>query len=321
VESVNFSLSRTATATISGVARTSTGEPITGGLVLASSRQSGSVATTPVGARIRPDGTFEFPNVPPGRYVIQAYRGRLKASLEGEFASVPVAVNGANVTGLVVQTSPGSRISGRFVFEGARVPMTRNIDLSPVPTDVDLAPLDGNLARADIRGDWSFEMAGISGFRRLQLLRAPRGWALKRIVANGLDVTDAPLPFGAENQSLSDVEVVLTEAVTEISGLASDDRGRAAVDARVVVFPGDRGLWYERSRYVKIATSDADGGFLIRDLPPGTYHVAAVDRQRASQENGEWLNPELLETLAPGAAIVTLAEGQKSSVTARLSVR
>ena len=289
--------------------------------MLASSRRSGSLSTTPVGARIRPDGAFEFPNVPPGQYLVQAYRGRTKPHIEGEFAAVPVTVNGVNVGGLVVQTSPGSVISGRLTFDGARAPGSRNIDLSPVPTDVDLAPLDGNLARAEIHNDWTFEMSGISGSRRLQLLRAPRGWGLKRILANGVDITDAPLMFGARNQSLADVEVVLTENITEIAGTASDDRGRAVAGARVIVFSGDRDLWYDRSRFVKIATSDASAAFVVRDLPPGTYFVTAVDRQRASEENGEWLNPELLESLTPGAASVTLTEGQKLSVNARLAGR
>jgi hypothetical protein len=263
-ESVNFALSRTATAAVSGVARTSTGEPITGGLVLASSRRSGPVATALVGARIHPDGTFEFPNVPPGQYVIQAYRGRSKPWLEGEFAAVSVTVNGADVRGIEVQTSPGSTISGRVTFDG---------------------------------------------------------WGLKRVLINGVDVTDATLPFGSKNQSLADVEVMLTDAVTEIRGTASDDRGRAVADAQVVVFAGDRDLWYERSRFVKMATSGADGAFLVRDLPPGNYFVAAVDRRRASEDNGEWLNPELLDALAPGAASITLAEGQRLSVSPRLAAR
>lgn len=321
VNSVDFALSRIATATVSGLALMSTGEPITGGIVLAASRRSGSVSTTPVGARIQPDGAFEFPNVPPGQYLIQAYRGRSKPHIEGEFAAVPVTVNGVNVRGLVVQTSPGSVISGRMTFDGAPAPASRNVDLSPVPTDVDLAPLDGNLARAEIRDDWTFEMSGISGPRRLQLLRAPRGWGLKRILANGIDVTDAPLLFGARNQSLADVEVVLTSNITEIAGTASDDRGRAAADARVVVFAADRDLWYERSRFVKIARADANGAFVLRDLPPGTYFVSAVDRRRASEENGEWLNPELLESLAPGAPSITLSEGQKMNVGVKLAAR
>jgi hypothetical protein len=157
-----------------------------------------------------------------------------------------------------------------MTFDGARAPASRNIDLSAVPSDVDLAPLDGNLARAEIHADWTFEMSGISGQRRLQLLRAPRGWGLKRILANGVDITDAPLMFRAKNQSLADVEVVLTDNITEIAGLATDDRGRALAGAGVVVFAGDRDPWYDRSRFVKIATAAADGAFVVRDLPPGT---------------------------------------------------
>jgi protocatechuate 3,4-dioxygenase beta subunit len=321
LEGVDFSLARTSTAAISGVAQTSAGEPITGGLVLNSSRRSGAVATTPVGARIEPDGSFEFRNVPPGRYVIQASRGRLKSSLESEFAAVPVTVNGADIKGLVVQTSPGSTISGRFTFASANTPASRNLDLSAVPADADLAPPDGSVARADVHDDWTFEMGGISGPRRLRLLRAPRGWGLKQILVDGVDATDAPLPFGAANQSLRDVEVVLTDQLTEVTGTVTDDRNRPVPDARVVVFSTDPDLWYDRSRFMKITASGADGAFAVRDLPPGVYFVAAVDRLRASEENGEWLNPELLGTLAVAASRVTLAEGQKVSTSPRLAPR
>ena len=138
--------------------------------------------------------------------------------MEGEFAALSVTVNGTDVKDLVVQTSPGSTITGRVTFDGARSPSSRNFDLSAVPADADLAPLDGNFARADIRNDWTFEMSGISGPRRLRLLRAPRGWGLKQILVNGVDVTDTPLPFGSKSQSLSDVEVVLTDRITEIAG-------------------------------------------------------------------------------------------------------
>ena len=180
-----------------------------------------------------------------------------------------------------------------------------NFELSAVPADADLAPLDGNFARADIHNDWTFEMAGISGPRRLRLLRAPRGWGLKQIVIDGVDVTDAPLPFGSKSQSLSDVEVVLTDRITEIAGTVFDDRGRPVANARVVAF----------------AASDANGAFSIRDLPPGPYFVAAVDRRRASEDNGEWLDPDLLDSLTPGAARITLSEGQSISANPTLRAR
>jgi hypothetical protein len=319
LDGVNFSLSRIPTALVSGTAMTSTGEPITGGLTLNSSRRSSGVGTLSMGAYIEPDGTFEFRNVPPGQYVIQAYRGRVRSSVEGEFAAVPVTVNGTPIRGLTVQTSPGSMVSGRLSFDGAALPTSRNIVVTALPADADLAPLDANFARADIHDDGTFEMAGISGPRRLRLLQAPRGWGLARILVNGIDVTDAPLPFGAKNQSLADVEVVLTDRVTEVTGTVTDDRSRPVPDARVLVFATDRDLWYDRSRFVKITGSARDGRFTVRDLPPGSYYVAAVDRGRASEDNGEWMNPELLDTLIAGAPRMTLSEGQKASVSPKLS--
>jgi protocatechuate 3,4-dioxygenase beta subunit len=314
LDGINFSLSRIPTALLSGAAMASTGEAITGGLTLNSSRRSSGVGTLSMGAYIQPDGSFEFRNVPPGQYVIQAYRGRIRSSAEGEFAALPITVNGSPIRDLTVQTSPGSTISGHLSFDGAALPTSRNIVLTALPADADLAPLDGNFARADIHDDWTFEMSGISGPRRLRLLQAPRGWGLSRILVNGVDVTDVPLPFGARNQSLADVEVVLTDRVSEVTGTVTDDRSRPIPDARVLVFATERDLWYDRSRFVKVTGSATDGRFTMRDLPPGNYYVVAVDRRRASEDNGEWMNPELLDSLTAGATQMTLSDGQKTSI-------
>ena len=290
----------------------SKGDPITGGLLLSSSRRSDALATTPVGAYIRPDGSFEFRNVPPGRYVIQAYRGRRRASEEGEFAACQ-SRSADRCQSFVVQTSPGSTIAGRITFDDAETPASRNLTLSAIPSDADLAPLDGNFARADVRGDWSFEMSGISGPRRLRLLQAPRGWGLERILVNGVDATDTPLGFGATNQSLTDVEVVLTRRVTEVSGRIADDRGTPVADARVVVFPAASDLWYDRSRFLKMSASDAEGAFVVRDCPRVLLcrRRRSPPRKRGQRRMDE---PELLDSLTAGASRITLAEGQKLSV-------
>ncbi len=39
--------------------------------------------------------------------------------MEGEFAAFSVTVNGTDVKDLLVQTSPGSTITGRITFDGA----------------------------------------------------------------------------------------------------------------------------------------------------------------------------------------------------------
>ena len=87
-----------------------------------------------------------------------------------------------DITGLVVRMSTGSTIRGRVTLESGLQIKPGEIDLSPIPVDADLSPIMGNPpARAEIKADWAFEMAGISGPRRLSLMRAPPGWTLKAV--------------------------------------------------------------------------------------------------------------------------------------------
>ncbi len=78
------------------------------------------------------------------------------------------------ITGRVVADDTGDAVPN------ARVTLTTTAQGTPVvltvPIDFDLSP-PNNLATANIRSDWSFEIAGVNGPRRLQLTRAPSGWA------------------------------------------------------------------------------------------------------------------------------------------------
>src|SRR5205807_4388245 len=125
--------------------------------------------------------------VAPGQYVIQAYRGRSNRWTEGEFGALSVSLGDAEVADLILQMSSGSSVAGHFLFDTldtSKQPSPSGIELSPIPVDLDLSP-QNNLATANVHPDGSFEIGGISGPRRLQLLRAPPGWALKEIRVNG----------------------------------------------------------------------------------------------------------------------------------------
>jgi protocatechuate 3,4-dioxygenase beta subunit len=324
VAGIDFSMSRTGTARISGRLIDAAGQPTTGGTVqLLPSARSGSATGVPTGARILPDGQFEFANVPPGQYVIQTYRGRQGGGwIEGEFASLPVTVNGTDIKNLIVQASAGSSINGRITFDtfNASEPPARSaIELSPIPTDFDLSP-QNNLAVAEIHDDWSFDIKGVNGPRRLQLMRAPKGWTLEEILVHRLDATDRPLPFGRPNQSLTDVEVVLTDRMTELSGTIADDRATPAAGASLIVFPTNRDRWYPSSRYLRTTAAGSDGAFTLSGLPTGTYYAAAA--AKLPQEGREaWQDPAFLESLVPRASTVTLSDGQRVSLNLRLPSR
>jgi hypothetical protein len=314
VAGIDFSLVRMQTARISGWVLNAAGEPFRGRLGMAPRQRAESATTAAVDAVTYPDGRFEFRNVAPGEYVIQAYRGRANRSTEGEFAAEIVSVNGTDVSSVLLRASSGTNIRGHVTLEGTPLPNPRQIEIATVPVDPDLAPSGASaLAETEVRADWTFEMAGITGRRRLRVTRTPSTWALKAILLNGVDITDVSLPLGASGQSLNDVEVVLTHRTTEVSGAVRDARGRAVSDTSVIVFSVDRERWYPASRFVGYARAK-DGTFTFRGLPPGDYFVAAVARAAdldADDLTGGWQEPEFLDRLASRATRLRLTDGER----------
>ena len=320
VSGVDFAIVRSRTARVTGRYIDVQDRPTGGSLQLLPSHRSLAPISVPVGARIFPDGRFEFANVPPGEYVIHGYRGRVSSWTEGPFGAARVTVVESDVDGVVVQTSPGSFVRGRVVFDsaqGSTPPPASSVEISPIPVDPDASPRN-NLATANIGPDGTFAIEGINGPRRLELTRTPPGWVLKEIRVGGIDVTDRVLPFGTTRGSLRDVEVELSDRVSEVLGTARDERSRPVPNVHVVVFALDRSLWYPRSRFLQKVPTDPVGAFNVAGLPSGSYYAAAV---AALPDDGEdaWQDPAFLDSLMPSASTVLIGEGQRVSVNPRLA--
>jgi hypothetical protein len=320
VAGIDITMVRGRTARVAGKTLDHAGTPTMGGTVMLRRRQRSSVVGVSVGARLQGDGQFEFPNVPPGDYVIQANRGRSNGWTEGEFGMLPVVVNGTDVTDLVLQMSTGTSVSGsiRFdTFDPSKRPSPSAVELSTVPVDFDDSPWNG-FATADIRSDWQFQMSGLNGRRRLYLAHAPPGWALKAILVNGIDTTDQPIAFGKQGSSLTGVEVVLTDRVTQLNGTVTDRDAQPAGGVTVFAFTSNRDGWYPSSRFLRTVRAGPDGAFLIEGLPAGSYHIAAVARR--PPDDG-WQDPGFLEALRIDGTTITISEGQSSLVKLRLPGR
>ena len=320
--SIDVALTPTPTARITGRVLTSNGGPFGGSLWLSPSYRSGALVTPSLGARREADGRFEFPNVPPGDYVVQADEGKQDTGQEGEFAAQFLTVNGADLLDVRMQSAAGSTISGRVTFDGDAAPRPRDFAIVPSPADFDRAPRqNGSIARADVRPDLTFVMTGIHGPRRLSVAWLPDGWALKAVVAGGVDVTDVALPFGSPDQSLANVQVIVTNRLTELTGTVADSRGQASASYALLVFPSDRERWYPGSRYFRRVSPASAGNFTVRGLPPGEYSIAPVAGTSVLDvlDRGDaWQDPTFLESIAPRAAQVTLTDAQTLAVSARL---
>jgi len=313
VLNIDFSLVRVRTAAIKGTTLASNGEPFQGGVRMRPSRRSG-VGLDPVGGRTFPDGRFEFPNVAPGDYVIEAVKGN-------EYGWRAVTMNGEDISDVTVQTMSGSTISGRVILDGTQSQTMGRVTIEAVAADPDFAPFTGGGASADVRTtDGVFQIEKAIGTRRLRVTQMPTGWMLKRISINDTDITDAVLPFGAEKQSLKDVEVVLTDEVTEVAGTVTDARAAPAMDALVVAFPMDPERRFAGSRFFAMTHVSAAGAYRVRALPPATYFVAAIDRSPGADEDA-WQDATSLERLTRDATLVAVTDGQHASLDLKLSPR
>jgi hypothetical protein len=324
-------MARMTSARVSGKALDAEGNPISGGIALMPSLRSGADTEIQMGARIDRDGGFEFPNVPAGDYVLQVLHGRSNSN-EGEFAYRFVTVTDGDIGDLDIETTPGSTLTGNITSDGGEIPRLDDIQLMAVPVDADRSPRAGGPpARANILPDGQFELMGIHGPRRLQVVRAPAGWAMRSVLVGGVDMTDQVMSFGRDDESLEDIQVVMTSHVTEIIGNL-DDPGlhlggfaqpggqpgglggqpvRRLEDVAVLAFAADRDLWYQGSRYRKRVTATADGRFRIEGLPAADYFVVAGQPPR---DPGEWQDPDVLERLSRDAARVRLTNGEHVSV-------
>ena len=322
VVGIDVSLSRAPTFRVAGQVFDPAGAGgHSGSLQLVPSVRNAGVVDVRLGARIQSDGTFEFPNVSQGQYVVQAYRGRVNGSTDGAFASVAVAVVDRDVTGLRVQTFAGSSIAGRVIadaFDGAAGPDFTRIEVVPQAADADQSP-PGNPPTSNATSDGRFALAGLHGLRRLAVRHLPAGWALKAIRAGGVDVTDRPLPTGAGLRSFEDVEVLLTNRVSRIIGNVVGDSGRPTASSPVLVFSTDRDRWYDGSRFLARAVSDDTGAFTVTGLPFGTYYVVAA--QWPVDGADAWQDPAFLESLALRSTTVAVAEGESRAVRLQPSPR
>ena len=286
------------TARVSGVALQSDGTPVPGAQISVMDPAGSGVGYSVMRlTRSAADGTFAIAGINPGRYSVvgtkypEGLSGEATVELAGRDVSTPIVL------------APGVTVSGRVVFEGvSKAPSMDSVPLILWPPTVGGAryqmEADGRFAISQLPpGKYQFRING----------RLPAGWVLRSAMVNGADASDIAFEV-KPGENIDGVVVTLTDRGAEVSGRFLDAADKPAPDYVLVVFSADRRFWVSRTRRTQQARPDANGLFVVRDLPAGEYLISAV----TDLEDGQWNDPAFLAALAGSSPIkITLAEGDK----------
>jgi len=228
--------------------------------------------------------------------------------------SMTVAVSDTDVSGITLALTPGVRISGTLVFNGGKG--------APPPDQMLRASISINQASGSviqiltaakrIEPDGRFMTVGYPQGRYTLSASMPpvpgdpTRWRFRSATVGGRDVADAGLEVGSDE--ITSLVITFTDRSQDLNGAVSDSKGQPDSRATVFVFPADSQAWKQgqisarRTRAVRTTTL---GTYSFVDLPPGSYHVAAL----ADVAFDTWQTPNTLEAISKVATLVTLTDG------------
>lgn len=262
------------------------------------------------------DDPVMIANRPPKLTVSQLLPGSYTVSVEAPepgttrpavyWAQATIRVADQDVDGVILQLNPSMMVSGRLVYEGMPEPDRPKTEV-PITLTEALVSRHINSPNGKSKADGSFVVTGVSPRRYRIDVRPDEGWLVKSILRStaGSDIDHADVPLVIEpGVSPSDLVVTLTRNTTRLSGMLTDEQGRAATDFHVVVFSTDQRYWAPRSRRIQAIRPDSDGKFSVTGLPEGDYLIAAL----TDLEDGEWFDRQFLASIASSAIKVKVSE-------------
>ncbi|MDQ3170167.1 MAG: carboxypeptidase regulatory-like domain-containing protein [Acidobacteriota bacterium] len=304
-ENVDFSLHIVKPARVSGKITSYDNKQLAAGAVVMSPFRADKPASfTVTDVDIRPDGTYEFANVPSGRFIIRS-RGEIDRDGIALFAAFTLSVAGRNIEGVDMTLYPGARVQGLIEWAGTS---PRPLDISQVRVRAPMADgsLFGDALTGNITETSGFAIRGaMVGSHYLRVEDLPEPWSLDVVYFRGQDVTDIPMSFQF-GEEVTSLRLVLTDVSTRIDGQLVSTPGDDFESYKVVAFPANQMHWKPGSRHIKLVRPDRKGRFRIHGLPPTVYYLVAT----RDVDESDITDPRVLDTLTASALVIRLDRGE-----------
>lgn len=305
--SASFALVPAKLTRITGIIRTSQGQPA-GGVMIGLRSQTGSGMFARALPGIGSDGSFTIMDVPPGDHLLEIF----PRTADDESATVAITADGRDINNLAITTTAGATVSGRVVFDGGSNATKPERIILSTPDPGGPQPGRNRPDNGVIDSTGRFQIRGASGralFQAVQLGPGPNtGWQIRSVTLNGVDITDTPIDLATLGDS--GVEIVLTDQQTTLSGIVRNARNEPVKDYVVAIFPDRLKEGALPARFTRTVRPDQEGRYQTRGLPAGDYFAAAVP---ALEQGAQW-DPAFRKQVEPTAKRFRLAEGQTAIV-------
>ena len=286
-------------ARVSGVVRIPAGERHGVSLMLISDGVT-------VSTRSLKDGTFVFPSVPSGHYVLHARRPVDPFAAEsvggGLYSTrLPVTIGDTDITDLEVALGIGAVVRG--TLNGPSSIELENVRLK-------LENTEGATTGVWIPGaPGVLEIGGVeAGKYYVRPDAIPGGITLESVQLGGRVITDVPLELEAAD--LNGLQVTLTDRPASMTGTVVAGDGQPSGIGSVVLFPADPLTWVgsrPRKSYQFKMMRAVQGQFALNEISPGDYYVAAVDDALLTG----WPSKDLLTQLTQRASRIKIRPGER----------
>jgi uncharacterized protein (DUF2141 family) len=266
------------------------------------------------------NGQFIIRNVLPGLYNLATFISNMDAA-------TTVDVRNRDVENVSVNLSPGFPLPTTVSIEGAP-PGT------PLPGGLTLLigsspPTQGTSPNqpVDPKGSFTISNVGTDDTRVyvVPILSTPvmalpnipeslQGLYVKSAKLGGVDVLDAGFRFAGEPDKV--LEIVLARNAGWLAGRVEDERKQPASGVFVTIVPDKASARLYRTDMYKTTSSDADGWFELKNLPPGDYKVFALQ----GFEKDSWLDPDFFKPYEDRGLSIKVGEGKVFTVEAPVAV-
>jgi uncharacterized protein (DUF2141 family) len=252
-----------------------------------------------MGHPIKPDGSFEFWGLDPGKYTVSAGWGE-RGGPRSSTGMIQIEVAGSNVDNIELRVVPEFDLAGRLLPDTSDLPQNAQ-------TKVFLRELNWGSNSGDpvlVAPDNTFKLTGVRAGK--YVVSVSQDGVYVKSTRLGATASDGDILDLINGSGGADLTLVLSTAVGWISGTVHDAKGNPA-EALVML---SRDLGEERVQVSRSTDAQPNGSYSFANLPPGKYRIAAFPHEDANLV----LRPEGLAVFDDLMGSVEVAPAGKDSM-------